>query len=157
MCSPGPRRGWSSGFHSLNTSSHVLPPWDSRGGKWSWRHTLWDADPLKSFVVYLCLCVFIPLSFLKIQTSLWFYRWSNLYTLLFLCFVLMLCNNISEKVRINFYSSQITTKYGYHQNPCWWANELLFVCFCFLKVIWVRNYLKNQKWHKDCCVTNDLP
>lgn len=48
-------------FHGLSTSSHVLSPWDSRGGKWDWRHTLWDAYPLKSSVV--CLWSSVPLCF----------------------------------------------------------------------------------------------
>lgn len=159
MCSPGPSRGWSPGFHSLSTSSHILPPWDSRGGKWNWRHTLWDVDSLKSYVVYLCLCVSIPFSFLKIQTSLWFYSWSSIHALLFFCFVLMLCY-VSGKMRIKFLLIPIQNwwpaKYGYHQNLCCWANEFLFVWLCFLTVMWVRGYLKNQKWHKDCYITNGL-
>lgn len=38
-----------------------FPPWDSRGDKWDWRHTLWDAYPLKSSVV--CLWSSVPLCF----------------------------------------------------------------------------------------------
>lgn len=48
-------------FQGLSTSSHVLPPWDSRGDKWDWWHTLWDAYPLKSSVV--CLWLSVPLCF----------------------------------------------------------------------------------------------
>lgn len=39
----------------------ILPPGDSGGDEWDWRHTLWDAYPLKSSVV--CPWLSVPLCF----------------------------------------------------------------------------------------------